>query len=123
MRRLAIIDLPDGDQHIYNEDGSVGVVFNSEIYNFRERAGLERQGYRFATRSDTVRFTSQTGHRYDGTLDQQTRRSRAPHTSRRFIDQCELATPMGQPAPQQRADAPSVMSPRFTGHNQTVWHD
>ncbi len=54
MRRLAIIDLAGGDQPIYNEDRSVGVVFNGEIYNFRElRADLERQGHRFATRADT----------------------------------------------------------------------
>jgi asparagine synthase (glutamine-hydrolysing) len=54
MRRLAIVDLAGGDQPIYNEDGSVGVVFNGEIYNFREmRVDLERQGHRFATRSDT----------------------------------------------------------------------
>ena len=54
MRRLAIIDLVGGDQPIFNEDGSVAVVFNGEIYNFRElRAELERGGHRFATRSDT----------------------------------------------------------------------
>ena len=51
MRRLAIIDLAGGDQPIFNEDGSVAVVFNGEIYNFRElRADLERRGHRFATR-------------------------------------------------------------------------
>src|SRR5215475_12701969 len=54
MRRLAIIDLAGGDQPIYNENRSVGVVFNGEIYNFRElRADLERQGHRFVTRADT----------------------------------------------------------------------
>jgi asparagine synthase (glutamine-hydrolysing) len=54
MRRLAIIDLTGGDQPIYNEDRSVGVVFNGAIYNFRElRADLERQGHRFVTRADT----------------------------------------------------------------------
>ena len=54
MRRLAIIDLAGGDQPIHNEDGTIGVVFNGEIYNFRElRAELESSGHRFATRSDT----------------------------------------------------------------------
>ncbi|KWX66515.1 hypothetical protein ASJ79_06110 [Mycobacterium sp. NAZ190054] len=54
MRRLAIIDLAGGDQPIFNEDGSVAVVFNGEIYNFRElRAELERHGHRFVTRCDT----------------------------------------------------------------------
>jgi asparagine synthase (glutamine-hydrolysing) len=53
-RRLSIIDLSTGDQPIYNEDGSKVVVFNGEIYNFRElRAELEQRGHRFTTASDT----------------------------------------------------------------------
>ncbi len=54
VRRLSIIDLEGGDQPIANEDRSVQVVQNGEIYNYRElRAELERRGHRFSTRSDT----------------------------------------------------------------------
>src|SRR5438067_8812418 len=54
MRRLAIIDVAGGDQPIYNEDGSVCVVCNGEIYNFQDlREELERRGHTFKTRSDT----------------------------------------------------------------------
>ena len=46
MRRLSIIDLGGGDQPIFNEDGTVVVVFNGEIYNFRElRRTLESRGH------------------------------------------------------------------------------
>ena len=54
MQRLAIIDLTSGDQPIFNEDRTVAVVLNGEIYNFQElRAELEGRGHRFRTRSDT----------------------------------------------------------------------
>src|SRR5688572_1543121 len=54
MRRLSIIDLSTGHQPISNEDGSVWVVFNGEIYNFQElRETLLGQGHRFTTNSDT----------------------------------------------------------------------
>src|ERR687895_355796 len=53
-RRLSIIDLEHGDQPIANEDGTVHVVQNGEIYNFGElRAELEPAGHRFSTRCDT----------------------------------------------------------------------
>jgi asparagine synthase (glutamine-hydrolysing) len=53
-RRLSIIDLVGGDQPIANEDGSVHVVQNGEIYNFRKlREDLERSGHRFSTHGDT----------------------------------------------------------------------
>lgn len=54
MRRLSIIDLAAGHQPISGEDGSVTVVFNGEIYNFRElQATLESRGHKFSTHSDT----------------------------------------------------------------------
>jgi asparagine synthase (glutamine-hydrolysing) len=54
MRRLSIIDVAGGHQPIPNEDRSLWVVCNGEIYNFRElRTRLERAGHRFATRSDS----------------------------------------------------------------------
>lgn len=53
-RRLSIIDLSTGKQPLYNEDDSVAVVFNGEIYNFMDlRRELERHGHRFRTRTDT----------------------------------------------------------------------
>jgi asparagine synthase (glutamine-hydrolysing) len=53
-RRLAIIDLETGDQPIANEDGTIHVVQNGELYNYRElRVELERAGHRFRTHGDT----------------------------------------------------------------------
>lgn len=54
MRRLEVIDLDTGQQPIFNEDGSIGVVFNGEIYNYRElRDQLIKQAHKFTTKSDT----------------------------------------------------------------------
>src|SRR5258706_12759150 len=53
-RRLSIIDLSTGQQPLYNEDSSVVVVFNGEIYNFQELVPeLQALGHIFRTRSDT----------------------------------------------------------------------
>lgn len=54
MRRLSIIDVAGGDQPIFNEDRTIALVFNGEIYNFVElREMLVQQGHHFSTRTDT----------------------------------------------------------------------
>lgn len=53
-RRLSIIDLAGGHQPLSNEEGTVWIAFNGEIYNYRElQRGLEQRGHRFKTSSDT----------------------------------------------------------------------
>jgi asparagine synthase (glutamine-hydrolysing) len=52
--RLSIIDLQEGDQPIYNEDGSICITFNGDIYDYKRlREELIDQGHRFRTHSDT----------------------------------------------------------------------
>ena len=54
IQRLRVVDLVTGDQPIWNEDGSIVVVLNGEIYNFKElRSQLQQRGHRFATQGDT----------------------------------------------------------------------
>src|SRR5688572_19370138 len=54
MRRLSIIDLAGSDQPVFNEDRSVAIVFNGEIYNYRElRRELLQRGHVFRTDGDT----------------------------------------------------------------------
>ena len=54
MRRLSIIDLSTGEQPVYNEDRSVVVVMNGELYNFKAvKEELQRKGHRFETKTDT----------------------------------------------------------------------
>jgi len=54
MRRLSIIDISTGHQPISNEDDTLDIVFNGEIYNFQElRQGLLARGHKFKTKSDT----------------------------------------------------------------------
>jgi asparagine synthase (glutamine-hydrolysing) len=62
MRRLAIIDLKSGQQPIHNRDRTAWIVFNGEIYNYRElREQLEKLGHTFYTNSDTEAIV----HAYD----------------------------------------------------------
>ncbi len=54
FRRLAIIDLNNGNQPMYNEDGTLVVTFNGEIYNYKElRKELEAKGHTFSNNADT----------------------------------------------------------------------
>jgi asparagine synthase (glutamine-hydrolysing) len=54
MRRLSIVDLSGGQQPISNEDGTIWIVFNGEIYNYPDlKKDLESRGHRLKTRSDT----------------------------------------------------------------------
>ena len=62
MRRLSIIDLKSGKQPIHNQDRTAWIVFNGEIYNYRElREQLEKLGHTFYTNSDTEAIV----HAYD----------------------------------------------------------
>jgi asparagine synthase (glutamine-hydrolysing) len=63
MRRLSIIDLKSGQQPIHNQDSTAWIVFNGEIYNYRELRGqLEKLGHRFYTDSDTEAIVAAYDH-------------------------------------------------------------
>ena len=73
--RLSIIDLSTGDQPIFNEDRTVAVVFNGEIFNYVElRSALQARGHRFSTTSDTeviVHLYEERGERFVDELNGQ----------------------------------------------------
>jgi asparagine synthase (glutamine-hydrolysing) len=70
MRRLAIIDVEGGAQPLSNEDGTVWIVFNGEIYNFPElRKALEGRGHRFRTHTDTEAIVHAYEEYGDGCVD------------------------------------------------------
>ena len=109
-RRLSIIDLSTGDQPIGNEDGSVQIVFNGEIYNFESiRDWLSSRGHVFRTRSDTEVLV----HLYEEEGDRLVERLRGmfafaiwDRTRRRLLlardsdrDQAALCLPRHQQAP------------------------
>src|SRR6185503_9173576 len=67
MRRLSIIDVSGGAQPVSNEDATVHVVFNGEIYNYRDlRRHLAARGHRLSSRSDTETLV----HLYEEESDQ-----------------------------------------------------
>ena len=54
MRRLSVIDLKTGEQPVFSEDGTVVVMMNGELYNYREvRAELKKDRIMFVTETDT----------------------------------------------------------------------
>jgi asparagine synthase (glutamine-hydrolysing) len=149
-RRLSIVDLSTGQQPLSNEDGSVWVVFNGEIYNHAEvRRDLEAHGHRYRTRSDTetiVHAYEQWGeacvHRFRGMFafaiwDAPKRRlllvrdrlgvkplywTRA-HGALLFGSEIKAILASGLVEPQvHRAVLPEVLSTRYTSGEDTLFH-